>query len=60
MGDSSLPNWKAPAQPLAADLGLLRDVLEDFKPPGIGQCLGDPLELLRLHWLLKLQKSYDL
>jgi len=60
MGDSGLPDGKAPAQSLAADLGLLRDVLENFKPPGIGQGLGDPLELLGLHCLLKLRKSYDL
>jgi hypothetical protein len=60
MRDSSLANREAPAQPLAADLGLLRDVLEDFEPSGIGQCLGDPLELLGLHWLLMLRKPYDL
>jgi len=60
MRDSCLSNRKAPAQSPAADLGLLRDVLENFKPPWIGQRLGDPLELLGLHWLLKLRKSYDL
>jgi hypothetical protein len=55
MGDSSLPDRKAPAQSPAAYLGLLRDVLEDFKPPGIGKGLGDPLELLGLHCLLMLR-----
>jgi hypothetical protein len=55
MGDSSLPDWKAPAQSLAAYLGLLCDVLEDFEPPRIGQGLGDPLKLLGLHCLLMLR-----
>jgi hypothetical protein len=55
MGDSSLPDRKTTAQSLAAYLGLLRDVLEDFKPPGIGQSLGDPLKLLGLHCLLMLR-----
>ena len=55
-----MPNREAPAQPLAADLGLLRNVLEDFEPSGIGQRLRDPLELLGLHWLLMLRKPYDL
>ncbi len=58
--DSRLSNRETPAQPLAADLGLLRDVLEDFEPSGIGQRLRDPLELLGLHWLLMLRKPYDL
>jgi hypothetical protein len=60
MRDSCLPDRKAPAQPLAADLGLLRDVLEDLEPSRIGQRFGDPLELLGLHWLLMLRKPYDL
>jgi hypothetical protein len=60
MGDSRLSNRKTSAQSAAANLGLLRDVLKNFKPPGIGQGLGDPLELLGLHWLLALRKSYDL
>jgi len=60
MGDSSLADREAPAQSLAAYLGLLRDVLEDLEPPGIGQRLGDPLKLLGLHWLLIPLKSYDL
>jgi hypothetical protein len=55
MRDSSLSDWETPAQPPTADLGLLRDVLEDFKPPGIRQRLGDPLELLGLHCLLTLR-----
>jgi hypothetical protein len=55
MGDSSLPDRKTPAQSLAAYLGFLRDVLEDFKPPGIGQGLGDPLKLLGLHCLFMLR-----
>jgi hypothetical protein len=55
MGDSSLADRKTPAQSLAAYLGLLRDVLEDFKPPGIGQGFGDPLKLLGLHCLLMLR-----
>jgi len=46
MRDSSLPDREAPAQPLAADFGLLRDVLEYLEPPGIRQSLGDPLKLL--------------
>jgi hypothetical protein len=60
MGDSSLPDRETPAQSLTANLGLLRDVLEDLKPPGIGQGFGDSLKLLGLHWLLIPLKSYDL
>ncbi len=55
-----MPDRETPAQSLAANLGLLRDVLEDLKPPGIGQGLGYPLKLLGLHWLLIPLKSYDL
>ena len=55
-----MTNRETPAQPLAANLGLLCNVLENFEPSGIGQRFGDPLELLGLHWLLMLRKPYDL
>jgi hypothetical protein len=34
---------------LAADLGLLRDVLEDFEPARIGKRFCNTLELLGVH-----------
>jgi len=50
-----LADRETPAQPLAADLGLLRNVLENLEPSRIGQCLGDPLELLGLHGRIMLR-----
>ena len=55
MRDSRLADREAPAQTLAANLGLLRDVLEDLEPSRIRQCLGDPLELLGLHGRIMLR-----
>lgn len=60
MRDSGLADREAPAQSLAADLGLLGDVLKDFKATRIGQGFGDPLELLGLHGRFMLRKPYDL
>jgi len=60
MRDSGLADRETPTQTLAADLGLLRDVLENLEPSGIGQRLGDPLELLGLHGRIMLRKPYDL
>ena len=60
MRDSSLSDREAPTQTLAADLGLLSDVLKNLEPPRIGQCFGDPLELMGLHGRNVLRKPYDL
>jgi hypothetical protein len=47
--DRRLPHREAPAEMLAADLGLLRDMLEDFEPPRIGKRFSNTLELLGIH-----------
>jgi hypothetical protein len=44
--DSRLAHRKAAAEPLASDLTLPRDVLEDLKPTRIGEGFRDSLELL--------------
>lgn len=51
VGDRGLPHRKAAAEATTADFGLLRDVLQDLDPAGIGQRLGDALELLSVHGL---------
>jgi hypothetical protein len=38
---------------------LLRNVLQDFDSPRIGQCFGDSLELLSIHELPCPGKWYD-
>ena len=44
--DSCLAHRKAAAEPLASDLTLSRDVLEDLKPARVGKGFRDSLELL--------------
>lgn len=46
MRDRRLSNRKAAAEPLAPDLALPRDVLEDLEPSRVGERLCDSLELL--------------
>ena len=59
MRDRRLTDRKASAQVAATDFRLLGNVLENLEPPRIGQCLGDPLELLGIHVVNLLRKAYD-
>ena len=49
--DGCLPDRKTVAEPAAANLSLFRDVFEYLEAARIGQCFGDPLELLCVHGL---------
>jgi hypothetical protein len=47
--DGGLPNRKTSTQPLAANLGARRDILENLEPAWVSQRLRYPLELVRIH-----------
>jgi len=49
MRDRRLANRKTSAQALATHFRLLRDMLENLEASRVGECLGDPLELVSVH-----------